>query len=232
MAVSKVQDWSTPLSSDPSGTATIGSGTSRVLIMTINYEFTGDFTTPTVTVGGQANTGVNKLFYDIPAAGDDLFVYIYYWDEAAIDAMSGSSISYSDSITPSKYAWSYATFNGVDQVTPCVFSAATGATVKQSTPLVVSVAGNAGDYVVVSTTCRSQQNTNWDVNITEQWDFSEADAGGAQFSVADTAWNTSTHSTYQSTSNRSQAATGIVIQSSGSIAPQAMYHLRNHGKFF
>ena len=235
MAVTKVQDWSTATEGDPSGSPTIGSGSNRLLLLSLNYEWTGTLTVdpPTLTIGGQSYTDVHRLYLDYSGGGDDLYVFLYYWNEAAIAAMSGSAISFSDGEAAAKQAWSVATFAGVNQTTPVTFTDATGEAVTQSAPLSLANLGSTGDYVVISTSARGTQNILWDGNITEQWQVIDSDGGGAAFALAGAAWNTTPHTTYQSVSARVQAASCALLNREGTgVVQQAMYHYRNHGKIF
>jgi hypothetical protein len=224
--VSVAQAWSSA-NSEPTGSVTIGTGTDRLLVATVHYEIIGDVSISTFTIGGQSATGSHQLFYD--TTGDDLHVFVYYWDESDIDSMSGSTVSFTDDVVATKVAWSVATFEGVDQTSPISFNDATGSTVSSSNKLSVTTTGEDGDWTVIPTSCRDgTTDVSWDVNITEEWEIDDADGGGATFALADDAWSQSSHETWQSAAARSQAAVGVVIAGqSGSTA--MMYRMMQRG---
>ena len=228
MSVSKTQDWATPSSSDPSGTVTFGGGTNRVFIYTQQAEFTGDVTA-SIAIGGVPATGVQRYFYDIPAAGDDLHIWLWYWNEADLQSMSGNTVSYSDDGLLIKRWSSYATFSSADQSDTFTFTSAEGTTVSQSNPLLVLTPGESGDFVVAPTACRATDAISW-TTLSEKYDEVCASAGGARMGLADGAWSSSNASTWQSTASRTQIALAATIKQLGGsgggigsiIAPSAI----------
>lgn len=131
MTAARVGSWSAVTTGDPSGTLTIGSGTNRILVVVVTAESTSvtPFSVNTLTVGGQAPSEVHSAAAN--SGVSDLSVFVAIWDEAAIAAMSGSSVSgFSHNGTEDGLVWQYATFADVlDQDAPVQFFAASGSSV-------------------------------------------------------------------------------------------------------
>ena len=191
MAVSKSQEWTAAASADPSGTATIGGGTNRVLIFSLMGEFSGNVTT-SVGIGGVAATSVGKFYYNLGSA-DDLYVWNWYWDESDLESMSGNTISYSQDKVFNKKFWSYATFASADQTTPIVFSSAASETATSANPLVIPTPGETGDYAVIPVTYRASGNTAvLDPNKTTIFEATTSDQGGFRAVMMDGVWTSAT----------------------------------------
>lgn len=144
MAASLVGSWSTyTTDSLPSGTSAPGAGSNRKLVHILIMEKAGEQTVTGFTVGGQTYTESHNYFLESGGAGDHQ-IMVFIWDEAAITAMSGSTISFSGISTGTQISWAYATISGTDQ-TDCGFSSA-GSVSADSLP--VSVTSTANDYMV------------------------------------------------------------------------------------
>lgn len=221
MAVSKAQEWVTPTSVDPSGTTTIGGGTNRCMIFSMQAEFSGDVTC-SVAIGNVAATGLRKVFYDIggSAEGDDLFIWNWYWDEAALESMAGNNISYSDSDVTNfgdKRFWSYATFASCDQTIPIVFSSAVSDVVSSANPLVIPTPGESGDFVITPSSYRSGTGTKvLDPNKTQIYDAITTDRGGFRAILMDGVWTSATSFTGQSGFGAHIACLSMVLKAADS----------------
>ena len=180
MAVSRVGSWAAVTQgTDPSGSVTIGAGSDRILIAVVSA-MKDLFNVSVFSIGGQAATG---SYEEIDTTNSpDHVNYVYYWDEATIAAMSGSTISWTSDTTVGKFAFSYATFQGVDQVIPF---AVQGSSYSASTDSFdVTTTSGADDYIIVSVV-RSNANrdfTNWD-SLTEVFD--DGPVAGIRYGAAD-----------------------------------------------
>ena len=98
--------------SDPSGTATIDSGSNRKFVVARVGEFSS-VPTSTVTCGGQSPTQL--LLFSQGSANPYLFIEVAIWNESAIGSMSGSSVSWLDSVVVGNQSGGYVTVTDVDQ---------------------------------------------------------------------------------------------------------------------
>lgn len=175
MAAIILDAWSTPIfSADPTGSLTISAGSNRCLIVAQQAE-RNSYSVSTFTVGGQSYTYQYEVIETSTAP--DLIGRFFIWNEAAIAAMSGSAISYTDTVAvPGKFAWSYAVLQNVLQTSlgadqfDTAFNASTDA-------LDVTTTSTANDYVVVSSTrlAASRDITNWDT-LTEVYDSTDSNS--------------------------------------------------------
>jgi len=189
MAIQIAQDWAAVASGsvDPSGTFTIGSGTNRTTIMVMTVEFGNTFTA-SAAIGTVAYTGRGEHDFDI-GGGERVLTRYWYWDEAAIDSMSGSNVSYSDNRSNViKRHWSYATFSSADQTTPLTVNSSAASAVTSATPILVATPGESGDHVVLFGAQGGNRNFGFGPGTSEHWD--QSDTGGAYRSgLADGAWS-------------------------------------------
>lgn len=113
MAVSVAQAFINIATGGPDAiTATVGSGTSRILVF-VNWD--EDATTNIINpfrIGDQAFTGS----FNWNHGTETTQMWLHYWDEAALDARSNSVITFTDTQNVSGYI--YGTYEGVDQTTP------------------------------------------------------------------------------------------------------------------
>lgn len=184
MAVSKTQDWAAITTTEPAGTVTIGSGTNRVLIFVDGYEYDEDASVGSTEIGGQSAPYSGKLYFDLGGT-NNIGIRYWAWDEAALGAMSGNSISYVDnaSTVMSKVGFTYATFASCDQTTPLVVNSSSGSSVNT---LGVPCVGTSGDYVaVVGTRDSGNRKFNSWGNLTE---IIDGTIGAARIGVGDGAW--------------------------------------------
>lgn len=144
MAATLVGSWSTyTTGSLPNGSSTPGAGSNRKLVHILIMEKSGEQTVSAFTVGGQTYTESHNYFLESGGASDHQ-IMAFIWDETAITAMSGATISFSGISTGSNISWAYATIQDTDQ-SDCGFS--TAGSVSADT-LPVSVTSVAADYVV------------------------------------------------------------------------------------
>lgn len=139
---SRIGSWSALThGSDPTGSLTIGTGLSRMFVLTWQIERAAPIAV-TITVGGQPPS--HTFEYDLDAAVDEQ-IKIFLWNEAAITAMSGTAVSYSDDSTSSaRLSWAYATYQNVMQTTPA--QDATGNV--STTSLSLTTTSTANDMIV------------------------------------------------------------------------------------
>lgn len=186
MAVSKTQDWPAPSvsSATPSGTLTIGGGTNRVLLFVQGIEINSTASC-SVGIGGIGATGLGRTFWESGGAGD-LQINYWYWNESALQSMSGNGVSYFEDSVLSKQAWSYATFSSCDQTTPVVAAFAVSASISNSVPLGVATVGNSSDYVAIAGVRDTANRTfgSWG-SLTERHDV---DGNAFRFGIGDGAW--------------------------------------------
>ena len=104
-------------SGEPSGTVTISAGSDRMLVFGQIINQSGQLTISTLTVGGQAASYTRDYFVD--NGTNDLQLQMHIWNEAAIAAMSGTTISYTDDDTyPAPAGWSFGGWENVKQEDP------------------------------------------------------------------------------------------------------------------
>jgi len=145
--VTKTQDWAEPTvsSATPAGSVTIGGGSDRCLIFVQGFErsLTSSATT-SVAIGNKAASQFGTIEWESGGA-NDLKINYWYFDETALQAMSGNTISYSQGKSLQKNAWTYSTFSSTDGIT---VNSAVNASVSADGLLVPTV-GTSADYVVV-----------------------------------------------------------------------------------
>ena len=175
MAASVLNAWSTPIfSADPTGSLTISAGSNRCLIVATQCE-RNSYSVSTFTVGGQAYTYQYEVIETSTAP--DLIGRFFIWNEAAIAAMSGTAVAYSDTVSvPGKHAWSYAVLQNVLQTSlgadqfDTAFHASTNA-------LDITTTSSSDDYVVVGCTrlAASRDLTDWDT-LSEIYDGTDSNS--------------------------------------------------------
>jgi len=150
MAVARINSWSAlTTGSDPTGTVTVGAGANRMLVMYLLVEYSSDFTVSTFTVGGQAASYTDSVHIDDGTA--DQIIKVFIWNQAALVAMTGTSISYTDDGTMTKGSWAYATFKTVTQAAPTIVKdAQTGVDT-----LTLTTTSTSSDFLVGAITDKS-----------------------------------------------------------------------------
>lgn len=166
MAVAILDGWSGQTAGAPTGTLTVSSGSDRLLVVTYMAEVgTASFTS--FTIGGEAPTG--SLVETSPDITNQK-IWTWYWDEAAITAMSDFTVSFSKTGDASKHDWDYAVFSGATG--GAEFGTSVSETSANSTSINTTSASSADDYIVVIIN-RSSPNrdvTAYD-NLSEEWIF-------------------------------------------------------------
>jgi hypothetical protein len=109
MSVSVLDDWTGLTVGAPTGSASISAGPRRLLWLVYAAETGGTHTFTSITVGGVSPTG--SLLEESTASPDN-FIWSWYWDEAAIAAMSGTTITLTKGGTPVTHVWDYIVFQG------------------------------------------------------------------------------------------------------------------------
>ena len=121
---------------------TIGAGANKFLLYSVQRQANGENTISTFTIGGQAASYTGHRYYD--SGTQDFTTDLLIWNQAAISAMLGTGISYTDNNPPANHASSYATFQDCDQSAPTF----TGADQASGTTLGISVTATTNDYTV------------------------------------------------------------------------------------
>lgn len=225
MAVSVLNNWTANVDGIPNGVMTIGAGTQRLAVLAYTAEFTSELSPSGISIGAQNPTGQHLQFWDNGTS--DQHVYFWWWNQATIDLFNDNDIDGNFGVNvPTKHNWSFAVYEGVNQSSPV--TAAGGNTSTDS--LAVSSTSSADDYdvVAVSRSSANRDITSWDT-LTEQWN--DADDGY---------WTGLAHGTGGDATitivgdgvpgDITHAHLIINAASATGIAPQAMYHYRNHGK--
>lgn len=170
MAVSRVGSWAAMVDgSDPTGSLTVGSGSNRMFVSYILTEQGSQRTISTYTVGGQAASYTAEIFLE--AGADDQEINVFIWNEIAVAAMSGSTVSYTDGTGPSKLSWTYATYKDVKQASPTITT--DGST--DATQLSITSTSVAADMILAGFSSHANVRAPFDYDtLTEQADFSVA----------------------------------------------------------
>ena len=111
-----INTWSALTSgSDPTGSPTIDAGSNRKFVLVVMGETDLGSLSVTVTVGGVAPSETITSNLEIGSGAADLALLVYIWNEAAIGSMSGTAISWDDSVTWGKISWAYVTVEDTEQ---------------------------------------------------------------------------------------------------------------------
>lgn len=188
MSVARVAAWDTNNFQDPTGTMTPEAGSNRILVCLQISELEGGFSTSVFTVGGQTFDIHHKVLGEPTGVLNDQQIDYYVWKEAKIAAMSGASVSYTDDGTQAGTMFTYATFTGVDQSTPTIFTSAFS---ESTDALAVVTTSGANDLIVVasSRSVLTRDITNWDTlseifdTGTSNWRQSMGEGGGGDSST-------------------------------------------------
>lgn len=161
MTVARAAAWDALNYQDPTGQMPAESGSNRILVCLQISELEGGFSTSTFTVGTVARDYHHSFLGTPSGILNDQQIDFYIWDEASIDAMSGTAVSYTDDGTQAGTVFTYATFTGVDQTTPTTFTSAFN---ESADTLDITTTSNAADFIV----CASSRSeiardiTDWD----------------------------------------------------------------------
>ena len=167
MAVSVLNAWSGQTAGSPdSASLTISAGSNRCLVL-VYFSEVSSFTYTSITVGGVAPTGTS---IDENSSSTDNKTWSWYWDEAAIASMSGSTVALTKTGTPSKHDYDYAVFQGA------AGGAEFGTTVESgSTDTIAPTTASAStssDWIVVT---NNRSSANRDIqsydSLTQEWQF-------------------------------------------------------------
>ena len=167
MAVSVLNAWQGQTAGDPSGSLTISAGTNRMLFIQYFAEKgnpSPSFTS--ITVGGQAPTGSSVLTE--VHGGANQISWAWYWDEAAIAAMSGTTAVLTQSNAANTEDWDYVVLQDVAGGA----SFDTYASDSSTDTATVSLENTTDDWkiVTVNRTSPNRDVTSWD-NVTQEWQF-------------------------------------------------------------
>jgi len=167
MAVTILDAWSGQTAGSPNAASlTISSGSDRVLVLSYFAEV-GTHALTSITVGTVAPTG--SLVETSPDVSNQK-IWTWYWDEAAIASMTGSTVALSKTGSASKHDYDYAVYQdvtgGAEFGTSVSSSSATSITVSTTST-------STSDDMIAVFANRSSANrdiTAWD-NLTEEWIF-------------------------------------------------------------
>tara|TARA_Y100001951_G_scaffold99273_1_gene101072 strand:+ start:2574 stop:3614 length:1041 start_codon:yes stop_codon:yes gene_type:complete len=161
------QDWQSLINSDPTGTATIGSGTNRLLVVVQTAEYSSSFSVSAMTVGGQSATGSYSVDQQTTGTAHST-INAFWWNQSALEAMSGNGISYADNAPLSKRHFNYITLKDVNQTAPVSTSTIFTDNVNS---VDLATTSDSDDYViaVVARNSGNRDVTDWDT-LTEAWD--------------------------------------------------------------
>lgn len=185
MAVAVLNDWSGQTAGAPSGDPTISAGSDRGLWI-VYFAEVGVATFTSITVGGVSPTV--SLIETSPDVSNQK-IWSWYWDEAAIASMSGTTISFSKTGSATKHDWDYVVFSGATG------GAEYGTSVSESSSADTSIsttsASTSSEFIAIAAN-RSSPNRNITAydNLTEGWQFNTdytiavADGAGGDDAVA------------------------------------------------
>lgn len=162
------------------GSYTVSAGTDRLLVVGLAQE--GDPITAdqvTITYGGQSMTKQVSIITD----DDKLEVYIFTLDDAGITAASSTTISITNETAA--FAWTAASYDGVDQTNPVAQTGTDQVDASTPNPLTgASFTVSDGSAVMaVAGNGKSPVTATWDADLTEQDDFKGS--GSMHLTVAD-----------------------------------------------
>lgn len=151
MSVSRINAWTLTNFSLPSGSAPPAAGNNRMHVVVLANENVGEQTVTTFTIGGQPASYERKFFLE--AGSTDLTLYMFVWDEAAIVAMSGSSIVFAGISSGAQLSWAYCTLQADNPQAAPVFDD-DGA--QSSNSHALSTVSDTDDFLIGQSMDRSQ----------------------------------------------------------------------------
>jgi len=167
MSVSVLNDWAGQTAGKPTGSLTISAGSGRVLWVVYFAELSGTHTFTSITVGGQSPT-TSKV--EESADHADTFIWSWFWDEAAIAAMSGTTLTLTESGTPSKHDWDYIVFQGA--LDGAEYATSVDIASADTADITTTSASTSDDFLAVAfnRTAASRDVTDYDT-LTQGWQF-------------------------------------------------------------
>lgn len=148
---SRIGNWSALTNfSLPSGSVTIENGPNRQFVFCINNENAGQQTITTFTIGGVSFDHFDQHFLEAGSTDNNLWIYV--WDEASIQAMTGTAIVFAGISSGAQMSWGYCTLQDCNQASP--FFQDAGATGSNSHAL--STPSETDDWLVGLSMDRSQ----------------------------------------------------------------------------
>ena len=216
------QAWAHNVDSNPNGSVTIGGGSNRALLGYLSAEHGAGTPVPVITVGGQAET--IEYIFETEDGADDMYVFMFLWNEAAVAAMSGSTISWSSGQSLTKRGWGFATYQDVDQSSFPKGQAELAST-SGGTTIDIGSTSVSGDRIIVASMNKGGiAHSAWDT-LAESQD-ANVDSGNAQVGLGEgNGGDGTTTVTYASSVNH--AVMAIVLgQIGGNVAPLAGHHLK------
>lgn len=186
MAVAVLDAWSGQTAGDPnSAVLGISSASDRVLVVVYFAEKSAPHGFTSITVGGVAPTGSRV---ETSSVSSITHIWTWYWDEAAIASMSGTTVAFSKTGTQIHHDWDYAVFSDVTggaEYATSVDETATNSSISATSTT------TADDWLIVFV---NRESANRDVtdfdNLTEEWQFNTqytcavADGAGGDDDVA------------------------------------------------
>ena len=168
MAVTILTDWAGLKSGSPTGSATFGSSSDRVLFMVYMAERAASLTYTSITIGGEAPDGEVIAESSTTSVSAEQYIWAWYWEEATLAAMTSTGISLSKSATPANHVWDYITFAGAGG--GAEFNANTVEASATNTSITSDNATSVNDFLVVmaNRSADARNITAWD-NLTEGW---------------------------------------------------------------
>ena len=181
MAVAVLDDWIGQTAGSPGGSLTISAGTAGGRVLWIVYFQEGGTKVYTsMTVGTVAATG--ELIEESPDTSGT-HIWSWFWDEAAIASMTGTTVSFSFTGTATKHDFDYIVFEGaLDGAEYATSTSSSGA--NNSSITNDATASTADDFFAIAIN-RSASARTVDAyeNLTEGWqynvDYTLAVADGA-----------------------------------------------------
>ncbi len=222
MAVAVLDAFTSEVDAEPNGSPTISAGSKRAALLCLHAEHgVSSIVVSTMTIGGQTYTQAYE--FEVADGADDMYIYVYLWNESSISSMSGTTISYADDETLTKRGWSFGTYSGVNQSSFPKVQAEVGVTGNE-TSTDITTTSSAGDRIIVFAMAKNP------VTLYSTWDtlseVVDASPSGMQMAVGEGDGGDNTTTVVVDTST-SQSFNAIVL--GGGIQAQAMYHYRNHG---
>jgi len=186
MAVAILDDWSGQTAGQPNGSLTISAGSDRLLWVVFFCETGAVHTYTSMTVGTVAPTG---SLIEESVASPNTFIWSWFWDEAAIASMTGTTVALTKGGTPTTVDWDYVVFSGASGGAEYGTSLDEAST--SNTSISTTSVSSVNDFIAVAI---NRESANRDVtaydNLTEGWQFNTdytiavADGAGGDDDVA------------------------------------------------
>ena len=163
MEISEQRFVGTSGGGEPSGSLTIDAGNNRKLVLVVVGEDGTNWSVTTMTVGGQSASSTLSVVES--GAGFNTSCRGFVWDETAIAAMSGTTISYADDVAVDYIAWAYLVVDDADQ------SADSWADTQTGDDPTITTGGTSADlvYLFGAHPDGTLGVSDWDTGMTEIW---------------------------------------------------------------